>query len=266
MSETGVTLEDWRAWHEACALDRVSAAVRSVLTGFLGRRFAGAVRRLGRGGLAHRVPGDTDCAHLFESWCCLHRRREGKHYKDWLMARGDRSLGAVESGVSLLLRKVVLEWVRMEFDRHPTLSLDAPVVDQTGRLSLEDLLPEPESSVPDAEAIRWACGQVPAWVAAMSRSEQAAVAARCQGRRFVDPEVLRAAGVGKSALHSHFQAWIRSRAEDVKAAFPEMTPAAGTALVLHVLEECGKCIFLTFSAEDPEARGCRVMEIQHEHQ
>jgi hypothetical protein len=264
MKATGTTLEDWHAWHEACSLALVSDPVRAALTGFLGRRFAGAVRRLGNGGLAHRVPGDADCAHWFESWCCLHRRREGKHYKDWLMARGDRSRGAVESGVSLLLRKVVLEWVRMEFSRLPTLSLEAPLTDGTCGLSLEELLPDPEASEPGFEEVRWVREHTAGWVAEMTRSERAAVAARSQGRSFVDPEVLRAAGVGKSALHNHFRAWLLARAEEVKARFPDLTPGEGTSLALTILERCAGEIFLTFSEEEPNAAGCRVMEANDE--
>ncbi|MCC5844769.1 MAG: hypothetical protein JJU05_11005 [Verrucomicrobia bacterium] len=265
MKESGVTLEDWRAWHEACALDLAPEGVRCALTGFLGRRFAGAVRRLGQGGLAHRTPGDKDCAHLFETWCCLHQRREGKRYKDWLMTRGDRSQGAVESGVSLLLRKVVLEWVRMEFNRQPVLSLDASLTAETGGLTLEDLLPDPDEKELSFEERRWVNERVEGWVAAMTRVERVAVAARREDRSFVEPGVLRAAGVGKSALHNHFRAWIRSRAEDVKARFPDLPPSESTALALLILEECARKIFLTFSVEVPEAPGCRVMENQDEH-
>ncbi len=265
MKETGVTLADWRAWHEACALDLVSEGVRVALSGFIGRRFAGTVRRLGRGGLASRIPGDADCAHCFESWCCLHQRREGKRYKDWLMTRGDRSQGAVESGVSLLLRKVVLEWVRMEFNRLPALSLDASLTAETGGLTLEALIPDThEMGVSDEERL-WVKARAEGWVAAMTRVERVALAARRQNRSFVDPTVLGEAGVGKSALHNHFREWVRARADEVKARFPELPPSEAIALVLLILEECGQTIFLTFSMEEREPAGCRVMENQDEY-
>lgn len=265
MCDTGTSVSDWKAWQEACSLDRVPDAVRAALTGFLGRRFAGAVRRLGNGGLSHRVPDDAACAQHFESWCCLHRRREGKHYKDWLLTRGDRGAGAVESGVSLLLRKVVLEWVRLEFDRIPTLSLEASLTADTGGLSLEDLLPDPGEWEAGFEERQWVEAQAPGWVAALTPSERAAVAARAQDRSFVDPEVLLAAGVGKSALHNHFRAWLLARAGEVKARFPDLSPSEGAALTLHILETCARRIFLTFSVEGSGPERCRVMETEDEH-
>lgn len=264
MNETGVTLANWQAWHEACALALTPDAARAGLVGFLGRRFGGTVRKLGQGGLAHRTPGDADCAHLFESWCCLHQREDGKRYKDWLMTRGDRSQGAVESGVMLLLRKVVLEWVRMEFSRQPTLSLEASLTPDTGGMTLEDLLPEGEGEEMSFEETGWVRERAAGWVAAMTQVERVALAARQQERSFVDPEVLRMAGVGKSALHNHFRAWVRARAEEVKDRFPELSPSESTALVLLVLEECAKKIFLSFWVEAVEAKGCRVMEKQDE--
>lgn len=265
MNETGVTLDDWQAWHRACALDLVSAEVRGNLCKWIGMRFSGLVRRLGQGGLAHRTPADADCAHLLETWCCLHRRQEGKRYKDWLMSRGDRSLGAVESGVSLLLRKVVTEWVRMEFTRVPTLSLEAGLGSATGGLTLEELLPGKQKSDLSQEERDWALARSDALVAEMSRVEQAALAARRDSRSFVDPEVLRAAGVSKSGLHNHFRAWIRARADEVKAHFPELPPSEATALVLSLMEICAGKIFLSFSVETQTPPGCRVMEESHEH-
>lgn len=259
MSDSGTTLADWRAWHAACALGLTPEGSRGVLEGFLGRRFGGMVRRMGSGGLSHRVPGDAACASLFETWCCLHRRREGKRYKDWLMARGDGSLGAVESGVMLLLRKVVLEWVRMEFPRGMGLSLEAEL--GAGGVTLEELLPEGTVAAEVRfEEEGWVRERVPGWVAAMTRAERAAVAARREGRSFVDAGVLRAAGVGKTALHKHFRGWVTERAAEVRSRFGEMPAAEGTALVLRILELCGNEIFLNFSEEGVAAAGCRVME------
>ena len=248
------TVEQWVQWREACALDRTPPDTREVLVSFLARRFLSALRKLNMPGLSPRLPGDRDRAHLFESWCALHQRADGKRYKDWLLTRGDRSLGAVESGVTLLLRKVALEWVRCEFDREPSLSLDAPVARNARGESLEELLPAPAAPLTFEER-EWLQREIPRLLAEMNPVQRAAFAARAAGLPFSHPRVRTLSGAGKTALYHHHREAVLRVGTRVRDAFPEMDPARGLELTLRALESIASDISFPFFAEKSEPAG-----------
>lgn len=110
-------MQAWQHWREACALSLISDLEKSHLTTVIAQRFRSMLRKVnlhGYGTLS--APPNADCAHLFETYCAMHQRRDGKKYKQWLLTRGRRDLDTVQSGVMLLIRNVVREWIR---DTHP---------------------------------------------------------------------------------------------------------------------------------------------------
>lgn len=245
----------WREWREACALARIGETARAELTEFLGARFYSVARRLRRPEVLQRLPDAAGRAGLFETWCALHPETAGKRYKDWLLTRGDQRLGAVESGVSLMMRKVVAEWVRMEFARHPALSLDAPLGGE-GDLSLEQLLPAPRVQRVDAETQTRVREQLTAWVAGLSSVRRVAICARAHGLVFSDPRVTRTAGVGKSALYEQYRQCLAELVEGLRVWAPELEASALQDLTLDVLHEAEKMIFSEFFVEKSGTGAC----------
>lgn len=245
------SIEAWRQWREACALGRTPPEARVALTRFLAARFHRLVRRGGLG----TPPDDSTCAHLFESWCALHARADGKRYKDWLLTRGDASLGAVESGVSLLMRKVVLEWGRSERDRIPSVSLETPLSGSDPGFTLSDLLPGTMED-PRFEENEWTERVRPRIREEMSHSQKVAAAARAAGLRFSDSRVRALAGVEKSTIYNHYREWVLHVGRRVRETFPHHAPEQGLQLTLHLLEAVSQDLLSEFFPEKMVSRGC----------
>ncbi|MCC5848907.1 MAG: hypothetical protein JJU29_12530 [Verrucomicrobia bacterium] len=252
---TGPQLTHWQTWHRLCALGRMPETERQVLVEFMGNRFLTVVRRLDRPEVMLRMPPPRDRAHAFEIWCALHERREGKRYKDWLLHRGDRKLGAIESGVSLLMRKVVREWVAVEFPRHPQLSLDAPLGD--ANFTMQSLLPAPSKDELPTEAREWLQREVPKLISEMMPLQRVCVSARAQGRVLSDPKVCAAANAGKTTLHKQYREWIHHLGETILDAFPDFSEDERLNFTLETLHQVEKAIFFDFSAEKPVSIGCK---------
>ncbi len=251
----GPQLAHWQVWRQCCALGRMPDGERGVLIEFMGNRFLTVVRRMNRPEVLQRMPPPRDRAHAFEIWCALHERREGKRYKDWLLTRGDRQLGAVESGVSLLMRKVVREWVAVEFHRHPQLSLEAPLGDPD--FNLKSLLPAPARHELPSETRDWQHNNLSGIVSGMTRLQRICVSARAQGRVLSDPRVCATANAGKTKLHKAYREWIQQLGESIRSAFPDLTEEESLHFTLETLHKVEKAIFFDFSAEKPLSIGCK---------
>lgn len=240
-------MQAWGLWRERCAFGLLGEEDRRGLEKVVGDRFRSRVKRLNAHGAGLPRPEDRDCAHWFESWCALHPRKDGKRYKDWLLTRGRRDLDTIQSGVMLLVRNVVREWVRSFHTSSMDLSLDEPLPEAHG-LSLQELLPEtkPERS---PELTPWIQGQVEVLTAGADPVVKAVLMVRGQGRVFSHPQVREETGYAKTTLHEQHHRLLERLAGDLKASFPALRPQQASAAVLDVLDEAGRQLLLK---KDPE--------------
>jgi len=243
-------MEAWRRWRARCALGLLEAPERDRLTTVIAQRFRSMVRRIGGSrGEPLQAPSAGECAHLFESYCALHTRRDGKKYKEWLLTRGRRDLDTVQSGVMLLVRNVVREWVRdtvaVSDVREVSLHREwAP------GLSLEQLLPGVETSEAPREVREWLERRIAEWRHALHPTEAVALRLRFQGRVFSDPRAVEEAGVGKSSLYKHHRRVLFRLSADLRTVFPDLEPAMASRVVLDALDRLGELIFSEKNAEN----------------
>jgi len=228
-------LPAWEAWRRACALDLTPEAPRRTLISFLARRFHGGVRRAAAGLPRGRVPGDTACAGLFESWCALNDCRHGKAYKDWLFARGDQSIGAVESGVSLLMRRVVREWLRMERPLTAQRSFQGKL--GPAGLTLEDLLPDPADAFMLLDEAAWRARRLGEIRRDMNRAQRVALSARARGLPFTHPSVTAAAGVRHAMLAKHHRILLLRLGGLIRDDFPGIPAETALDLFRRCVDE-----------------------------
>ena len=228
----------WSEWRQACAFALLDEESRARLHSVVAQRFRSRVKVLNAHGAGLPQMDDSECAHLFESWCALHQRRDGKRYKDWLLTRGDQDQNAVESGVMLLVRNVVREWVRTQHRSVAAVSLDAPLKEASGA-TLRELLPaeEPEWS---EDQRTWMVQQIPDRIARLKEPEAAACWIRAKGLVYSHPEVKGLTGYAKTALHQAHHDVLHSLASTVKEAFPGVSPLEGSRMVLDVLDQIGE--------------------------
>jgi hypothetical protein len=230
----------WADWYERCAFGLLEKAAKAGLEKVVGDRFRSRVKRLNAYGGDLPYPVDRECAHLFETWCALHDRRDGKRYKDWLMTRGQRDLDTIQSGIMLLVRNVVREWVRQQHAAFTALSLDEPLPEASGRC-LRELLPA-ERTDDSAEWSRWQTRQAHALIKAAQPVDLAVLEVRAEGRVFSHPQVRADTGYGKTALHNAHRRILKNVAEDVKAEFPGLDTETASQLVLSTLDQASQLI------------------------
>jgi len=247
-------LADWEAWRRACALDLTPEAARRELISFLARRFFSGVRKAAADMPLNRVPEDAVCAALFESWCALNGRRDGKAYKAWLFARGDQSPDAVESGVSLLMRKVVREWLMME--RPP--AAERSLQEGLGRsgMTLEDLLPDPADDFLLLDEAGWRARRLGEIRRALKRPQRVALAARTRGLPFTHPAVIAAAGVRHAMLARHYRNLVLKLGDAIRQDFPGIPAAAALGLFRRCLDELAECEKMKFPVEQSGLARC----------
>lgn len=262
--EANEEIQAWRRWRELCALDRLEPEERGRLVPVIAMRFRSRARQLS---LCRRkrldAPPDRDCAHLFESFCALHHRVDGKKYKHWLLERGRRDLDSIQSGVMLLVRNVVREWVRDACPETAELSLQETVLPG---VRLEQLIPDPETRPLTPELEEWIYGGLSEWMEGLDPVEAEVLRVRHQGRVFSDPAVLAEVSVGKSTLHKYHRGLLFRLAGDLQRAFPELEPGLASDGVLRTLDELGKMIFLKKSAENPELSAFGRVEVHDERE
>ncbi|WFB35776.1 hypothetical protein P3T73_16615 [Kiritimatiellota bacterium B12222] len=244
-------LQAWQQWRDACALALISEDASAQLTRVIALRFKSMLRKVnlhGNKGLA--APSDRECAALFESYCALHQRRDGKKYKQWLLTRGRRDLDTVQSGVMLLVRNVVREWIR---DAHPQtaeVSLQKSVGLTGKSVPLEQLLPDCSSQSRSEEQQAWVLERIQKQTEFLKPAEQVALFLRAQGTVFSAPGVKQRFGFGKTLLHQRLRQLMERLVEEVKDHFPGVAGEEGVGMVLDVLDGWGQYFLCEISAEN----------------
>ena len=239
-------IDHWMEWKRTCALDLCGTDAQSELKAYVHGRF----QRYTSGYLPKTATG-ADCApaiepreawHWFETYFQLSRNRSGKRYKDWLFARINSSgpaLESIESGVSLLLRDVVRDRLRKEHPHPRTQPLGVPHSSRDEAPGIEELLPcafdtAGEVARRDLEALanQLADGVLGDFTA----RERLAVVARERGLSCSNPEVLRSAGCGKSALAEAHPSALRKIAGHARKACPHEGSEVLAALAVALFD------------------------------
>lgn len=256
-------LAAWEHWREACALALLSEEARLHLSQVIAERFRSMLRKINLHGQGHlTAPPDADCAHLFESYCALHERRDGKKYKHWLLTRGRRDLDTVQSGVMMLVRNVVREWIRDTQPKTAALSLQQCLGERG--VTLQELLPDEAAEPRDLEQQAWLTARVRSELADLTALEATVLQIRAKGEVFSGPRIQETYGVGKSTLHKYHRRILTRIAEGAAERFSDLTPAAGAALVLDVMDGLGKIILCKLSAENPEVSAFGMVKDTHD--
>ncbi len=241
--QTKVVWASWVEWEQRCALGLISKEAREQLELCFASRFRAALRRVEHAGLLRDVPPcppARDCAHWLETYCALHQRREGKSYKRWLIERGEHS--GVESGLSLLMRMVLREWLRVEQgigrgEQHWVQGLweDA---------EMERWVPDPRPAGISQELRSWAQEQLPRWQAGLTAAERSVLRLRHEGRPLYDRSA-GSRGAGKSQIYAARRQLWETLAAELQAEAPDLEPAQLTLWLQELLDELGKQIFRT---------------------
>lgn len=242
------TVEHWKIWREKCALGLCPSEAQRALQAFARERFfnyASAYARttsVADPGLL--TPEPAEAWHCFETHLQLHNTREGKAYKQWLLARagtGPLDLNAIQSGATLIIRDAVRERLRREFPSRRAVELDAPVVadGSPSAPTLRDLLPAEadtlqEVALRDTEAL--ADAEAGSAFAALSRRERIAILARELGLPLSHPAVIEAARCSRSVLTATFPRALQTLADHVQARFPAEDRETQAILTVLVFE------------------------------
>jgi len=252
-------LKQWREWTAQCALGLCAAETRADLRAFVSLRFRHCARKCcfltNADDPVQLFPSPADAWHLFESRLRLHQTRAGKSYKQWLLARdgagADRA--SMESGVSLLVRDVVREYLRREHMPRTFAALEQPVAGLTGEaVSLRELLPGDADTAAAVEqreldALADTCARD--LMVRLSRREQVALLARETGRSITDQAVLQAAGCGKSELSRAYHKALQSIAAHVRSRFRGEDPEGAAAIACATLAQLKILLSRDFSWE-----------------
>ncbi len=189
-----------------------------------------------------------DAWHLFETYAAISETREGKRYKDWIFDRLHRMTGppldAVQSGATSIVRSAVRTYLHDEYAHRTSVSFDQPVGD--GTMTLGDLLPgtaTPTDSIAEAEYDRLAESTARDLFESLSRRECVGLLAKYSGIAIDSPDVLGAAGCGKSSLHQAVRDLLHSLRGRLTRAHGEDGPDSVRAFGLLVVRHLEKCIF-----------------------
>ena len=257
-------LKQWREWAAQCALGLCAAETRAELRAFVSLRFRHYARKCcfltNADDPMQLFPSSIDAWHLFESRLRLQQTRAGKSYKQWLLARGgegaDRAL--MESGVSLLVRDVVREYLRREHMPPAFASLEKPVAGLTGEaVSLRELLPggsDTTATVEGRELERLSAACARDVAGRLAHRERIALLARETGRAITDPAVLRAAGCGKSELSRAYRKALQTIAGHVRSRFRQEDREHCAAIACATLERVKALLLPEISWESGAAQ------------
>ncbi|MEI6970438.1 MAG: hypothetical protein WCL44_02890 [bacterium] len=244
-------LDQWLAWRDKGALALCPSAMQTALQTFVHGRFCRYARQYAPAFSADGAASlpQQDCWHWFETYFQLHPNRQGRSYKEWLFARrgGGNSMTIaddVESGVSLLLRDVVRDYLRREHSNSRVFSLDAGAGagEDGAALSVKDLLPDELDTTDEVERREFeeiAAGLADSVIGALGYRERLALLGREVGLSLANPVILRLAGCGKSILAVAHRSALKIVAGCVAGAFPdepEETKATLTVAVFDIVK------------------------------
>ena len=257
-----VPMEYWSQWRERCASQLCDAPARDLLQGFVATRFNRFIQRIGfavknvRG--AGLVPA-SQCMHLLESFIAVGQHKKGKAYKNWLFTRApETQVGAVEGGVTVLIRDVVRDYVRKEFSPIFMCSMEDLTAGMRGRgLTIDDLIsvgPAPDEAVAAREVKELAVEGAHAFVERVDHRTRVALVARELGLSLADPLVLDIAGCRKSALNDSHQKLCQHVCAVLKKRFPREHPGVVRQLVAATLCEVSRAIMDSACGKPPYAR------------
>jgi len=250
-----VVRKDWEHWHAQCALALTPPESRERITRFLQALFRARIRKLGLSQwLATRDDGPELAAQCFETWCMLHPRRDGKHYKDWLLQRGDRGTGALQSGVCLLMRRVVQEWCRRERPGSPGLPVNLDLM--TSLPSAEILLEG--HLLPADEAIfqEWLADWVERTRSHLSPVSAEILRLRHGGVGFHHPEMKQKTGLSRSRCYGIFHELLTQIHAEIQQFFPDESVTVRAELCCSALERLQSEIFLQKKQDKPTFPKC----------
>jgi hypothetical protein len=236
-------LVDWVQWRRRCALARCTPDTAEALRGFAWTRFRACCER--RAVAPSAMPTAAECWHRFEVHLVTGKGRRGKRYKAWLFhwARtcDQPPLAALALGATLLMRDVVRVYLAQEQPLPNTVSLHAPLSrGRDGSLTAEDLLPaesDPADEVAAREFLRIGRREAARHWGGLSRRERVALAAQAHGMPLAQPDMLRAARCGRSALHAAYHGTLERLAARLRLDYAGEEPGAMLLLARHALRD-----------------------------
>lgn len=242
-------LEHWDEWRRRCAVLRCGPAAQAALRGFAWARFDHYARHaLGEADARVRMPSAADCWHLFETHLSVAQPRSGRRYKEWLFARleqaQDPPLDVIQGGASLLVRTVFRNWLPNEGPQRNMQAIHAPVAgDETGTVTLEDLLPAPPTEGPEQTELEEAADRLlPVCLDGLTQSERLVLLAKQLGIPLYDPTVLRLAGIGRSRASVRWRGVFHRIAEWIRQHHPQEPHDWQLQLALLVSRKLGEKI------------------------
>jgi len=256
-------IEQWLEWKDKCALALCPSSTQASLRKFVHRRYCSYGRQYARtfhvGESELSSPDFRESWHWFESYFQLSQTREGKSYKEWLLARcaGRPALeaGDMESGVSLLLRDVVRDRLRSEYAPRQVSSLntEADSAEDCPSAHVLDLLPDEFDTAAEVERgdiARIAADLADSALEALPHRERLALLGRELGLSLATPPLLKVAGCGKTALAKAHHAALAILANHVAAACPAEDRATLASLTVAVFDIVRKRIICWGKAEN----------------
>lgn len=238
------------------------APVRETMQAFVHGCFMKYADRLKGGvngpGVFQLTPPPPDAWHRFESHLRLHNTREGKRYKEWLLARRDLDekwgLESICAGASLIIRDVVREYLRHEYSTSAVQSLDAPVRTTDGGIgvTMEALLPDAGDTQRDVESRELAriaeaeCAHV---FGKLNRRERVALLARELGLALSHPVAAKVAGCGRSVLTTAYREALVGLTDHIRSRFPREDGPTQAELAIGLFSQIRKRIILWGKSE-----------------
>lgn len=251
----------WVEWKLKCALGLCSEGSRAALRQFVGRRFNLFIRRYAhKTALKERqMPGvpAVEAWHLFETRVVVPTAHGGKRYKDWLFARvemsNDPACDVLQSGATLVVRDAVRDYLRCEFPKRRSVSLNASICGaEKDSVTMEDLLPgpfDPRESAVTREYERLARRHADMIFEKMTHRERIAVAAKETGISLASRAVEKAVGRRRSVINDAYGRFVRRAGLEIAAAYPDEGRKEVIRLVIMTMTEIKESIFRWLKSE-----------------
>lgn len=244
-------LKDWIEWKRLCARSLCGEDTQKRLGGFALSRFGIQLRRqravtnLNESDALRQLPSADEVWHQFESYAALKQTRQGKSYKEWIFARVLKSSSSppdvIQSGATLIIRSAVRSYLRLEYARNRSVSMDQPIGE--GTLTMADLLPgssNPADAAAENEYNSMAESYARKFVEKISRREKIGLLSKFEGIALDNPQVLEAAECGKSTLNQVVRDLLGDLYGDLKREFSEDGQDAVRAFSILVIRHLEK--------------------------
>jgi hypothetical protein len=265
--QTHIPMSSWAEWKERCAAalcaDETRHQLETFVTAHFNRRVQAYTHRSTSDGRIASIPA-IECMHRLESSMVINRNGQGKAYKDWLFARAanGQALEALESGVVLLIRDVVREYLRREHSPSFMISLNDSLTSDPHGLTIEDLIPcdtDPSEEASLRELEQLASWHAQQWDEELDHRERIALLAREMGLSLAHPEVEHAAGCRKSVLNDAHQKMCERVVSDLRNKYQNEDGHALKILTIRTLTALAALI-KTQAAHDPACKSLLLME------